>query len=76
MAGKYLIHDNEYYLHLVNSFTKNYKCLLDSIVIFYLFRKNSHRYLNLVVFRKDSIKFIIIVVLKLVVRELIHQEIN
>lgn len=32
VAGKYLPPDNDFFTHLLNSFNKNYKCLMDEIV--------------------------------------------
>jgi len=39
LAGKYLPVDNDFFTHLINSFNKNYKCILDEIVQFLLLQK-------------------------------------
>jgi hypothetical protein len=44
IAGKYLPSGNDFFTHLINSFNKNYKCIMDEIVATLLFRKNSPKF--------------------------------
>ena len=43
LAGKYLPPSNDFFNHLLNSFNKNYKFVLDEIVSYLLHRKSNHR---------------------------------
>ena len=43
LAGEHLSPENDYFVHLINSFTKNYKCILDEIVKICLFRNKNQK---------------------------------